>query len=307
VYRDLKTAGAVPPAAFRRCDHPFVRSLVPAIFAHISRSGGDHGGAEPRVVPEPWHQHTDTLEFLPKHAWSLTDNSFRGTHELAGLRVVLMMLSNWDAKDLRSGEDSSNTAVFRGPDGQMLGLSRCYISVAARAAAPHDALTYLRPNRGVIPSPAIPLAVAELDRPGRAGGSGDQFVFFEAKDHFGALSAASRRSSLAFRLQQETRVHTFHRVETQSRRLPVAVAIICRQAYTIRTCEGCAPSLRAIPVGRTIEHQLRLHHASTPPDRRNFRTILRLCQSKSTEPAAVPMLTSFPAAATGAEICRSAI
>jgi hypothetical protein len=62
----------------------------------------------------------DALEFLPKHAWSLTDNPFRGTHELAGLRVVLMLLSNWDAKDLRSGQESSNTAVFRGPGGQML-------------------------------------------------------------------------------------------------------------------------------------------------------------------------------------------
>ena len=62
----------------------------------------------------------NTLEFLPKHAWSLTDNPFRGTHELAGLRVLLMMLSNWDAKDSRSGQESSNTAVFRGPDGQML-------------------------------------------------------------------------------------------------------------------------------------------------------------------------------------------
>jgi hypothetical protein len=62
----------------------------------------------------------NTLEFLPKHAWSLTDNPFRGTHELAGLRVVLMMLSNWDAKDSRNGQGSSNTAVFRGSGGQML-------------------------------------------------------------------------------------------------------------------------------------------------------------------------------------------
>jgi hypothetical protein len=31
-----------------------------------------------------------------------------------------MMLSDWDAKDLASGQESSNTAIFRGPDGQML-------------------------------------------------------------------------------------------------------------------------------------------------------------------------------------------
>lgn len=63
---------------------------------------------------------TTALEFLPKHAWSITDNPFRGTHQLAGLRVVLMLLSNWDVKDVRSGQESSNTALFRGPDGQML-------------------------------------------------------------------------------------------------------------------------------------------------------------------------------------------
>jgi hypothetical protein len=63
---------------------------------------------------------SSSLAFLPKHAWSLTDNPFRGTHELAGLRVLLMLLSNWDAKDSRSGQESSNTAVFRGPGGQML-------------------------------------------------------------------------------------------------------------------------------------------------------------------------------------------
>jgi hypothetical protein len=33
---DLKTAGIVPRAAFRRRDHPAVRSLVPAILAVLS-------------------------------------------------------------------------------------------------------------------------------------------------------------------------------------------------------------------------------------------------------------------------------
>src|SRR5262245_37922023 len=42
VYRDQKTAGTVPRAAFRGCDHPPVRSLVLAIdlgliLRHLSR------------------------------------------------------------------------------------------------------------------------------------------------------------------------------------------------------------------------------------------------------------------------------
>ena len=60
------------------------------------------------------------LDFLKDHAWSLADNPFRGSHEFAGLRVLMMLLSNWDAKDSRDGQEQANTAVFRvpGPDGR---------------------------------------------------------------------------------------------------------------------------------------------------------------------------------------------
>jgi hypothetical protein len=58
------------------------------------------------------------LEFLKDSAWSLADNPFRGTHEYAGLRVLMMLLSNWDAKDVREGEEAANTAVFRVPGAQ---------------------------------------------------------------------------------------------------------------------------------------------------------------------------------------------
>jgi hypothetical protein len=59
------------------------------------------------------------LQFLKDHAWSLADNPFRGSHEFAGLRVLMMLLSNWDAKDSRNGQDEANTGVFRsaGSDG----------------------------------------------------------------------------------------------------------------------------------------------------------------------------------------------
>jgi len=43
--------------------------------------------------------------------WSWTDNPFLGTHELSGLKILLMLTSNWDAKDSRDGK-GSNTAVY---------------------------------------------------------------------------------------------------------------------------------------------------------------------------------------------------
>jgi len=43
--------------------------------------------------------------------WSWNDNPFVGTRELSGLKILLMLTSNWDAKDSRDGE-GSNTAVF---------------------------------------------------------------------------------------------------------------------------------------------------------------------------------------------------
>ncbi len=61
------------------------------------------------------------LEFLKNGEWSWTDNPFRGSRELAGLKILMMLLSNWDAKDSREGDDS-NTGTFRapGPDGPQL-------------------------------------------------------------------------------------------------------------------------------------------------------------------------------------------
>ena len=58
------------------------------------------------------------LDFMKNSAWSLADNPFRGTRQFAGLRVVMMLLSNWDAKDSREGAQEANTAVFRVPGAQ---------------------------------------------------------------------------------------------------------------------------------------------------------------------------------------------
>jgi hypothetical protein len=50
--------------------------------------------------------------FLDDRPWAWDDNPFRGTHELAGLKIVMMLLANWDAKDAHEGDDSNNN-VFR--------------------------------------------------------------------------------------------------------------------------------------------------------------------------------------------------
>lgn len=53
--------------------------------------------------------------------WSWINNPFVGTHELNGLKILMMLLSNWDAKDSRDRK-GSNTAVYSTPgqDGKQL-------------------------------------------------------------------------------------------------------------------------------------------------------------------------------------------
>ncbi len=55
------------------------------------------------------------LKFVTGGAWSLAGNPFQRTPEFAGLRVLMMLLSNWDAKDSRNGQEEANTGMFRGP------------------------------------------------------------------------------------------------------------------------------------------------------------------------------------------------
>jgi hypothetical protein len=44
-----------------------------------------------------------------KRSWSWAENPFHGTHELGGLKILVMLLSDWDTKDARDGEGSNNT------------------------------------------------------------------------------------------------------------------------------------------------------------------------------------------------------
>jgi hypothetical protein len=48
-----------------------------------------------------------------KDGWRLDQNPFLGTKEFNGLKIVLMLTSNWDSKDQRDAGRGSNTAIFR--------------------------------------------------------------------------------------------------------------------------------------------------------------------------------------------------
>jgi hypothetical protein len=60
-------------------------------------------------------------KLFDEHGWSWDDNPFVGTRELNGLKVLVMLTSNWDNKDVGDVARGSNTAIFehRLPDGSV--------------------------------------------------------------------------------------------------------------------------------------------------------------------------------------------
>jgi hypothetical protein len=53
-------------------------------------------------------------EYVAGVSWAWTDNPFLGTPQLHGLKILCMLLSNWDDKDIRDAEKrGSNTAIFK--------------------------------------------------------------------------------------------------------------------------------------------------------------------------------------------------
>ena len=54
----------------------------------------------------------DVKKLFEEHGWAWNDNPFLGTRELQGLKILVMLLSNWDAKDRRDVARGSNTAIF---------------------------------------------------------------------------------------------------------------------------------------------------------------------------------------------------
>ena len=57
-------------------------------------------------------EETDVRKMFEEHSWAWNDNPFVGTRELHGLKMLVMLLSNWDTKDRRDVSRGSNTAIF---------------------------------------------------------------------------------------------------------------------------------------------------------------------------------------------------
>ncbi len=72
----------------------------------IDSTGAFHNGRFQLRSREP--------KYLRTVDWSWTDNPFQGTPELNGLKVLMMLLSNWDDKDSRDADTrGSNTAIYQ--------------------------------------------------------------------------------------------------------------------------------------------------------------------------------------------------
>ena len=54
----------------------------------------------------------EVRKLFEEHSWAWNDNPFVGTSELHGLKVLTMLLSDWDTKDRRDVARGSNTAIF---------------------------------------------------------------------------------------------------------------------------------------------------------------------------------------------------
>lgn len=52
------------------------------------------------------------VKHFDAHGWAWHDNPFVGTPELQGLKILMMLISNWDNKDVRDVARGSNTAIF---------------------------------------------------------------------------------------------------------------------------------------------------------------------------------------------------
>lgn len=50
--------------------------------------------------------------FLKDAGWSWVNNPFRGSPQLNGLRILMMLISDWDNKDARDQDRDSNLAIF---------------------------------------------------------------------------------------------------------------------------------------------------------------------------------------------------
>jgi hypothetical protein len=89
------------------------------VLYHLSRINDDLQRAKGNIGPGGvfhggrFQLRANSPQFLPGVGWSWDKNPFAGTRELNGLKVIMMLTSNWDNKDIRDSTRGSNTAIFR--------------------------------------------------------------------------------------------------------------------------------------------------------------------------------------------------
>jgi len=84
---------------------------LPVIVSHQQRPDGSFARARFEIRGDK------TMQFLPHCNWAWKDNPFLGSHELGGLKIVMMLLSNWDTKDAHYGDDSNNGVFLSNASG----------------------------------------------------------------------------------------------------------------------------------------------------------------------------------------------
>ena len=85
-------------------------------------SVGKAGRAESKIDRANGNAFTDArfefrdinIHMLPTSNWSFDNNPFRGTPQLNGLKIMMMLLSNWDVKDARSNSGPNTALVEQG-------------------------------------------------------------------------------------------------------------------------------------------------------------------------------------------------
>jgi hypothetical protein len=81
----------------------------------LSRRASTHISSDGRFTDARFQLRDSRLKFMEENDWSWSYNPFFGTRELAGLKMIIMLTSNWDNKDARDIDRGSNTAIFERP------------------------------------------------------------------------------------------------------------------------------------------------------------------------------------------------
>jgi hypothetical protein len=63
------------------------------------------------------HRDKGVKKLDEEQSWGWLQNPFLGTKELNGLKIIMMLTSNWDNKDIRDVKRGSNTAIYVTPTG----------------------------------------------------------------------------------------------------------------------------------------------------------------------------------------------